>query len=722
MAVNSRLAGFRQRARALLRLLQGAPPRRAPSGRADIGGLAASLEVGALDGVIRGVAKGWAWRPDTPHQPTSVDLYVDGRFVGRAQADGFRPDLAESSGGRGMHGFSLPLPLSTLAAGELRAFAASSGLELRGSPRPLHGSPLPRPRPRPRAARALLKLDFSAKRAITAGEQRTAYGRRFDALVETDPLYPEGAWPISRALGYVDALRFGGGAAIGGAARFFDLFDAAAEHFSTTPAGLPIAPSLLAALTSAPQTGAAPTRLVELVVGAMSGLDPARLAPADWGGVALDYLHARRLPLELLGEAMIRRLRDPTELLVALRRVSWLRQAAGSDEALLTAAEALGLLSALRGEAVLPDRLAAEPGVAVISADYGDTGLATNVRRSLEALHSLAVEPDHVAVQMESVGSDHLKLRRTLETVLIHAQPADATELILRLPPDQLDQRLIGFYMWETEAAPTSYGLGLRLVDEVWTGSRFSATALSRRSTSSEVHVVGHAVVAEDADSDFDARGFAGVKAGDFLVYTHFDGGSWITRKNPQAVAHAFRRAFPRGDEPCHLLIKTRGGGRDLTDAVRAAWDELLETAEGDARIRLIDSDLSREQATALMRAADCYVSLHRAEGFGYGPAEALLAGVPLIVSAYSGSLDFTEHAWLTPCRRRPIRKGEFVADGADQYWGEPDIEVAASHMAEIFQDQPSARARAEAARVQAASELSVETLAHRYRARLEAV
>lgn len=34
---------------------------------------------------------------------------------------------------------------------------------------------------------------------------------------------------------------------------------------------------------------------------------------------------------------------------------------------------------------------------------------------------------------------------------------------------------------------------------------------------------------------------------------------------------------------------------------------------------------------------ADCYVSLHRAEGFGYTMAEAIFYGVPVIASGYSG-------------------------------------------------------------------------------------
>ena len=42
-----------------------------------------------------------------------------------------------------------------------------------------------------------------------------------------------------------------------------------------------------------------------------------------------------------------------------------------------------------------------------------------------------------------------------------------------------------------------------------------------------------------------------------------------------------------------------------------------------------------------LIARSDCYVSLHRAEGFGYTMAEAMLAGKPVIATGYSGNLEF---------------------------------------------------------------------------------
>ena len=50
---------------------------------------------------------------------------------------------------------------------------------------------------------------------------------------------------------------------------------------------------------------------------------------------------------------------------------------------------------------------------------------------------------------------------------------------------------------------------------------------------------------------------------------------------------------------------------------------------------------MTRDELAGLMRAADCYVSLHRSEGFGLGIAESMALGKPVIATHYSGPVDF---------------------------------------------------------------------------------
>ena len=110
---------------------------------------------------------------------------------------------------------------------------------------------------------------------------------------------------------------------------------------------------------------------------------------------------------------------------------------------------------------------------------------------------------------------------------------------------------------------------------------------------------------------------------------------STIQRKNPVGLIEAFRRAFAAGEGP-RLLIKT------INAPLRPLHEEaLLDAAQGRPDIHIVDRSLTAEEMDGLIAGCDCYVSLHRSEGFGLTMAEAMAVGKPVIATAYSGNVDF---------------------------------------------------------------------------------
>jgi glycosyltransferase involved in cell wall biosynthesis len=90
-----------------------------------------------------------------------------------------------------------------------------------------------------------------------------------------------------------------------------------------------------------------------------------------------------------------------------------------------------------------------------------------------------------------------------------------------------------------------------------------------------------------------------------------------------------------------------------------------------------------------LIKVCDCYISLHRAEGFGLGMAEAMYLGKPVIATAYSGNLDFMneENSCLVDYELIEVKDGEYpYASG--QVWADPNIRTARSFMRRIFEDE----------------------------------
>jgi glycosyltransferase involved in cell wall biosynthesis len=176
-----------------------------------------------------------------------------------------------------------------------------------------------------------------------------------------------------------------------------------------------------------------------------------------------------------------------------------------------------------------------------------------------------------------------------------------------------------------------------------------------------------------------------------FAFLFMFDFHSVIQRKNPFGLIEAFRRAFPeKGDAV--LLIKS-------SHADAAAVREMVRAARG-ANIKIVDTVLTREEINALYALSGCYVTLHRSEGFGLTPAEAMLAGRPVIATGYSGNMDFmsADNSYLVRYKLveleqeyRPYEKGSV--------WADPDLDHAAELMRHVYENREEARLVGEKAR-----------------------
>jgi glycosyltransferase involved in cell wall biosynthesis len=90
----------------------------------------------------------------------------------------------------------------------------------------------------------------------------------------------------------------------------------------------------------------------------------------------------------------------------------------------------------------------------------------------------------------------------------------------------------------------------------------------------------------------------------------------------------------------------------------------------------------------ALMNCCDCYVSLHRSEGFGYTLAEAMLLGKPVIATHFSGSNEFINQSTAFPILYQliPLVDGDYPFY-ENQYWAQADIDHAAWTMQQIIVD-----------------------------------
>ena len=85
---------------------------------------------------------------------------------------------------------------------------------------------------------------------------------------------------------------------------------------------------------------------------------------------------------------------------------------------------------------------------------------------------------------------------------------------------------------------------------------------------------------------------------------------SQLERKNPFGLINAFRRAFAARRDVV-LALKFTNAEYDRREVER------LQKATEGLRVVLLEGYMARDELAGLMQAADCYVSLHRSEGFG---------------------------------------------------------------------------------------------------------
>lgn len=272
-------------------------------------------------------------------------------------------------------------------------------------------------------------------------------------------------------------------------------------------------------------------------------------------------------------------------------------------------------------------------------------------------------------------------------------------------------RRTVGLWWWETAEVPEYFERSFEVVDEVWACSGFVADTLRAVSPKPVVRIPMPVTLPAGVGADRERFGF-----GDEVVFLFiYDYNSVVERKNPLGLLDAYRRAFP---EPAgaRLVLKCINHERHPEAHAR-----VLAAAGGRADVTVIDEYLDVGEKDALLASCDCYVSLHRSEGFGLTCAEAMLLGKPVIATSYSGSADYMapDHSLPVDWALVPVGPGNepYPADGV---WAQPDLDQAAEHLRAVAADSKLRRRLGERARAFVEREHSPQATGAAMRARLE--
>lgn len=364
-------------------------------------------------------------------------------------------------------------------------------------------------------------------------------------------------------------------------------------------------------------------------------------------------------------------------------------------------------------------------GVNIIGYAYGQLGIGEDARMAARALQAAGLSmtmlnfspgpdiPQNDLSMSEYVSENgdfaiNMFCMTAEETGRFYAQSGNA----------QFQKRYnIGYWPWELGKWPEKWRMLIDLVDEVWVSTQHTYDAIrpiSNKPTLIMPMAVQLGPIRQFSQKDTARQYFCLPQKAKLFCFA-FDLNSYIDRKNPQACVDAFINAFPKevfDADTVGLVIKVHKPKQHSPH-----WERITELASTDARIHIIEGTLARPDLLALYQACDCFLSLHRAEGFGRGIAEAMQLGLHVICTGYSGNIDFCRAPSVDLVRYRlvDVKKDQYP-HAENQVWADPDLFHAAELMLNFFRKTNTP------ARRLYWPEFSLENVGRRYRKRLRAI
>jgi glycosyltransferase involved in cell wall biosynthesis len=360
-----------------------------------------------------------------------------------------------------------------------------------------------------------------------------------------------------------------------------------------------------------------------------------------------------------------------------------------------------------------------EMGAATVRAAV-EAGLHFSITGHLNGSYSLATVNRRTALMLEAVGPGTVRVeqvegepvkdlsgvpaeeRAALAALAARERPREGLEVEIAqhwpvwIPPRGADLRL-AIVAWEESLVPATM---VRILNERFDGilvpTRFVAKALIDSGVRRPVRVAGYAPALDELIGIGAMRAAAPQtgRPGQTRPFTFLHVSSCFPRKGVDALLAAYSKAFRRSD-PVRLVIK--GFPNPHNDVPEQVARLRGRDPEAPA-ILVINRDIPIAEVTALYATADAAVLPTRGEGFNIPAAEALAAGVPLILTGYGGHLDFAGREVARHVDFRFARSESHVGT-LDSVWADPDVDDLAAAMREVF-----AAAREPAVRPQVAA------------------
>jgi len=228
---------------------------------------------------------------------------------------------------------------------------------------------------------------------------------------------------------------------------------------------------------------------------------------------------------------------------------------------------------------------------------------------------------------------------------------------------------------YELSTLPKQIALDINTNDYIYVASSFVQSIFTNHGVTVPITVMGHGF--DPAHYQFTPR----LREGRFIFLCVAEN---LPRKNLPALVRCFEKAFQNNDEVRLVLKLGLHGAGNLRQHITQPEKTILFTKQ-------LDSDAEMVQ---LYQRAHCFVLPTRCEGFGMPILEAMATGLPVIVTDYSGHLDFCDRDNSFLINNRGLVDAD--QDGfpyIKSQWGDPDEDHLIHQMRQVFSDYEMALA-----------------------------
>ena len=380
-----------------------------------------------------------------------------------------------------------------------------------------------------------------------------------------------------------------------------------------------------------------------------------------------------------------------------------------------------------------PDQTRNEVDVQLIGPLAKASGLGQATRLSAAILRETGLDIRGVDFDLDNPAPEGFSSDTLIEEYgpakinLIHLN-AESTPLAYAYQPDVFSGRYnIGYFFWELDKPAYCHYLGMEMLDEIWVSTEYGVQIYKPDAKGKPVVNVGmcyeeHPDITREASRAFVNRRFR-FDDSHYVCLVAFDSFSFVQRKNPVSVLKAFQKAF-EGVPNARLVVKTQNRDSVFDPVQVNLWDRVDAIISSDPRIVVMNETLSYRDLLQLKAGSDCYISLHKSEGWGFGMIEAMALKVPVICTAYSGNMDFCteDTAWMVDYEETELRQGDYIFVRKGSVWAEPHVDDAARQMRAAYDDPQARRSKAEAAYAHIRENFSAPAVAKRYGGRLREI